>query len=364
MSAETTQKKSNPLVNGLKAAGVPLISIILAMIIAVFLVMWVKGTGFFDSAAVLFRDIIKGGFGNKLFFTETLTSTTPLIFTGLANAVAFKTGLFNIGVQGQFIAGMIAAIAIGLIPGLPPVIHPILCLLGGFVAGAFWGAIPGYLKAKKGINEVVNTIMMNYIAMYIHDYIVLNPLNKKGQAETPNIQQSAELWRFMGANFRVNIGLFIGLILVVVVYYLFWKTTTGYEIRAVGLSPYAAEYGGIDVKKNIILAMVISGAIAGIGGSCYVTGISHLGQAMEGNPPSYGFDGITVALIAKNHPVGVIFAALLLGVLNSSSLTLQLDGIPKEIVELVQAVIIIFIAAENIFKFVAEKRKKGAMIHE
>ena len=125
MSGET--KKTNPFIGALKAAAVPLISIILAMIIAVFLVMWVKGTGFFDSASMLFGDIIRGGFGTKLYFTETLTSTTPLIFTGLANAVAFKTGLFNIGVQGQFIAGMIAAIAIGLIPELQHIVQNIMC---------------------------------------------------------------------------------------------------------------------------------------------------------------------------------------------------------------------------------------------
>lgn len=364
MSAESAKIDNSVIMKYVKAIVLPLISVVVALILAIFLVMWAKGTGFFESGASLFKDIWEGTFGQKQYFTETLVETTPLIFTGLANAIAFKTGLFNIGVQGQFIVGGLGAVAVGLIPGMPSVIHVILAILAGTVAGALWGALPGYLKARKGINEVVNTIMMNYIAMNLYDYVVLHPLNKKGQAETPPIKATAELWRFLGANNRLNVGIFIAIIVAVLVYFLFWKTTTGYEIRAVGLNQYAAEYGGINVKKNIVLAMVISGAIAGLGGACHLTGVTHIGQEIGGNPPSYGFDGITVALIAKSHPIGVIFSAFLIGMLNHCSLTLQMDDIPKEIVSLIQAVIIIFIAAEYIFTIIKEKKKKGAMVRE
>lgn len=362
----TADKSKNSSKSGLnsvyKAVMFPLVSIAIALLVAVIFVMWGKGIGFFEGAALLLGAIWKGSFGQKQNAIETFVYVTPLLFTGLANAVAFKTGLFNIGVEGQFTVGVLAAAAIGLIPGLPAVIHIPFVLLGGFLAGAFWGAIPGYLKAKVGTNEVVNTIMMNFIAMYFTNYIVMGPLNKPGLASTPKIMESAMLWRFLGPNNRLNIGIFIGLIFVALVYILFWKTTTGYEIRAVGLNPHAAEYGGISIKKNIILAMVISGAIAGIGGAVYVSGMQHNALQLAGFI-NYGFDGIAVALLAKSHPVGILFSSILFGALNSSAISLQLADIPKQIVFLIQAIIIIFVAADYIFKWIGEKRKKEAMIN-
>lgn len=335
----------------------PLISIVLAMIIAVFFVMWATGQGFFAAGASLFTAIWKGSFGAKFNFSETITYATPLIFTGLANAIAFRTGLFNIGVEGQFTVGMLAAAAVGLIPNIPPVLHIILVLLSGFVAGAIWGAIPGYLKAKTGTNEVVNTIMMNFIALYLSNYITLHPLNLKGQITTPEIQKSAMLPHIMGSTFRANAGLFFGIAFIIIVYILLWKTTTGYELRAVGLSPSSAEYGGISIKKNIILSMVISGAIAGIGGAIHISGVQHQVYSLP-NLSGIGFDGIAVALLAKNHPIGVLFSAFLFGALQSSALTLQMAQIPKEIVYLIQSIIIIFVAADYVYKIIGEKRKK------
>lgn len=362
MSTKSQSASKGVLSSAYKAVLFPLISIVIALLVAVLFVMWGKGIGFFEGASLLFGAIWKGSFGQKQNAIETFVYVTPLLFTGLANAVAFKTGLFNIGVEGQFTVGVLASAAIGLIPGLPRVIHIPLILLGGMAAGALWASVPGYLKAKVGTNEVVNTIMMNFIAMYLTNYIVMGPLNKAGVASTPMIQESAKLWRFLGANNRLNAGLFIGLIFVVLVYILFWKTTTGYEIRAVGLNPHAAEYGGISIKKNIILAMVISGAIAGIGGAVYVSGIQHNALQLAGFI-NYGFDGIAVALLAKSHPIGIVFSSILFGALNSSAISLQLANIPKQIVFLIQAIIIIFVAADYIFKWIGEKRKKEAMIN-
>lgn len=360
-----TKKENNSKLNEvLKSVLIPFISIIIAMIVAVFLVMWVKKADFISSAASLFKAIWLGSFGNKVNFYETVVSTTPLLFTGIANVVAFKTGLFNIGVEGQFIMGALCGVTVALIPGIPPVLHVILVILAGMIGGAVWGAVPGFLKAKTGTNEVVNTIMMNYIAMAISDYCILGPLNLKGQATTPNIKKSAELWRFMGPNYRINISVFLGIAVAIIVYWLFKKTTTGYEIRAVGINPHAAEYGGINVKKNIVLAMLISGAIAGIGGACHVAGVQHNMYELGGASTGFGFDGITVALLAKNNPIASIFTALLIGALNNCSLTLQMEQIPKEIVALIQAIIIIFVAADYIYKYIGEKKKKGAMIHE
>lgn len=341
----------------------PLISIIIAMIVAIFLVMWVKHTGFIESAKSLFGAIWKGSFGSKKKLYGTIVYTTPLIFTGLANAVAFKTGLFNIGVEGQFIMGMLFATIVGLISGIPTGIHLVLVLAAGILGGAIWAGVPGYLKAKTGTNEVVNTIMMNYIAIAITDYFVLGPINLEGQASSPEIQKSAMLWRFMGERYRINAGIFIAIICAILVFILLWKTVRGYEIRAVGINSYAAEYGGISVKKNIVLAMVISGVLAGLGGACHIAGVQHMAYQL-GGPTNYGFDGITVALLAKSHPIGVIFSALLLGALNNCSLTLQIAKIPKEIVSLIQAIIIIFVAADYIYKWIAERRRKGAIANE
>lgn len=349
--------------NILKSFSISIISIILALFISVFFVMWAKSFSFGDAATLLFKSIWKGSFGTKGNFIETMVFATPLIFTGLAHAIAFKTGLFNIGVEGQFIIGMITATLVGLIPGIPTPLHQIITLASGVLAGAIWAGIPGYLKAKMGTNEVVNTIMMNFIAMHLSNYFTMGPFHKVGSASTNAIQPSAQLYRFLGENNRLNIGLFIGIIFVALVYILFWKTTTGYEIRAVGLSPTSAEYGGINIKKNIILAMVLSGIVAGIGGAVHTMGVQH--QSMQlFSFPNFGFDGIAVALVAKSNPIGIIFSAILFAALNYSSGTLMLYGIPKTIVYLIQGIIILFIAGEYVFKLISERKKKGALLNE
>lgn len=338
----------------------PLFAIIFALFVAVFFVMWAKNMGFFEGAATLFTAIWEGTFGKRANFIETLVAVTPLIFTGLAHAVAFRTGLFNIGVEGQFIMGMLAAALIGLIPGIPSVLHVTLVLVGGIIFGAIWAAIPGYLKAKVGTNEVVNTIMMNFIAMNVSNYFVKGPIHREGSASSQMILESARLYRFLSPSERVNVGLFIGIILAVLIYFLLWKTTIGYEIRAVGLNMFAAEYGGINSKKNIILAMVISGAIAGLGGAVHVAGTIHKAHQLVGFT-NYGFDGIAVALLGKSHPIGVLFSSVLFGGLNSSARILQKFRIPKQIVYIIQGIIIIFVAADYIYKWIVQKRKKEAI---
>lgn len=350
-------KSNTYLKSGVKSVGTSFIAIIAGMIISVIFVAIANSMGLIDATSLLFGSIWEGSFGQKTQLVETLVFTTPLIFTGLAHAVAFKTGLFNIGVEGQFIIGMFVASIVGLIPGIPKPIHIVLVLAAGTICGALWAAIPGYLKAKVGTNEVVNTIMMNFIAMYLSNYFVMGMFKKEGTVSTDIIQDSAMLSRFLGEDYRLNTGIFIALILVGVIYWLLWKTTTGYEIRAVGSNPHAAEYGGISIKKNIILAMAISGAIAGLGGAIHVAGVQHQSMQLFGFT-NIGMDGIAVALVAKSNPIGVIFSAVLFGALNLSSGTLMLNGIPKTISYLIQGVIILFIAGDYVFKLMAEKKKK------
>lgn len=364
---KSSSKFKDSLLNGLKGIIFPVSAVIFALFVSVFFVMWAKHLGFAESASLLFSSLWKGSFGTKFNFMETLVFTTPLIFTGLAHSLAFKTGLFNIGVEGQFIIGMITAALVGQIPGIPHILHILLIIATGMIAGGIWAGIPGYLKAKLGTNEVVNSIMMNFIGMYLSNYLVMGPFRKPGTASTQLIQDSAKLTRFVSPNDRVNTALFIGIGFAILVYILLWKTTTGYELRAVGLNPDAAEYGGISINKNIILAMALSGALAGLGGATHISGIQHQANQLFGFP-NFGFDGITVALVAKSNPIGVIFSALLFGALNYSSAGLQVVGIPSQIASLIQGIVILFIAAEYGFKIIgakiSAKRKKGAVVNE
>jgi simple sugar transport system permease protein len=230
------------------------------------------------------------------------------------------------------------------------------------LAGGLWAAVPGYLKARFGINEVINSIMMNYIGMNLANYLILR--TKFGVADksaTPLIQKSAELLRFSPTS-RVNIGIIIGVLVAFAIYWILWKTTIGYELRAVGINPHGAEYGGISIPKNVVLAMGLSGTIAGLGGAVHVSGILHQTQNFLALP-GFGFDGMAVALLAKSNPIACIFSAVLFGALNSSSKILQLNNIPKEIVYLIQSIIIVFVATDYIVKFISEKRKKKVMIN-
>ncbi|MBC2582067.1 ABC transporter permease [Clostridium sp. DJ247] len=363
--ADKNSKSLNNFVDSLKVAAYPIFAIIVAIIVSVFFVVWAKGyyiTEYFSALGDLFSTIWKGSFGDTRRTLETMVYVTPLIFTGVANAIAFRCGLFNIGVEGQFVMGMTSAAIIGLIPGLSSWVHIPLIIIGGIVAGAIWGGIPGYLKAKVGTNEVINTIMMNYLGLYLANYIILRTrFTVKGSSSTAIIEKSAQLLRFSNMS-RANVALIIGIIFAILIYWLLWKTTIGYEIRAVGINPFGAEYGGVSVSKNIVLAMVLSGAIAGIGGATHISGVMLQAQDMM-SLPGFGFDGIAVALLAKNNPIACILSALLFGTLNSSSKILQINGIPKEIVYLIQSIIIIFVATDYIVKYFSERKKRKVLIN-
>lgn len=350
---------------GIKNLLFPLVAIIISIFVAVIFVMWSKGypaTQYFSALTDLFGIIWQGSFATKRNVLTTITYVTPLVFTGVAHAVAFRCGLFNIGAEGQFIMGMIAGAIFGLIPGLNPVLHAIIIIIGGIAIGALWGGIPGILKAKFGTNEVINTIMMNYIGMYLANWIVKKSIFAvKGKSATPIIQESAKLMPLSNLS-KANIGIFIAIAVAIFIYWLLWKTTIGYEIRGVGINPLASEYGGINVPKNIVLAMVLSGALAGIGGATHVAGITYQCQDFMAFP-NFGFDGIAVALLAKSNPIGCIASAILFGALKSSSTMLQFNDIPKEIVFLIQSIIIIFVATDYIVKYFADKRKKGEVIN-
>ena len=342
----------------------PLISILFAFFVSILFVVFGQNLGFLEATQTLFKSLWDGSFANINVLTTTLLYSTPLILTGLAHAVAFRTGLFNIGVEGQFMIGIITAAMVGLIPGIPRPIHIVLVITIGTIGGTIWAAIPGYFKATRGTNEVVNTIMMNYIGFNLYNYLIRVPFAKPNSVSTHQIEESGRLIRIISPDNRLSTGIFIALIVAVVIWYLMNKTTTGYELRAVGSNKYAAEYGGINFKKNIILAMALSGALAGLGGAIQLSG-NEISAKQLGGFANFGFNGIAVALLAKNNPIGVIFTAILFGALTNASTLLQMRGISKDIVYVIQAIVIIFVAADYVWVWISEKRKtKEAMKNE
>lgn len=329
----------------LKEIAYPLIAILISFIVGAILVY-----SFGKNPVVAYKALFKGSLGDWNKFGETLVTVTPLILTGLSIAFAFRCGLFNIGVEGQFIIGSVAAVWAGwAFKGMPHLLHVVFTLFVGAAAGAFWASIIGWLKAKVGSHEVINGIMMNYIGMYFSNYLVMTALNEPQKAYSIGIADTAKLWRFSQAfetfkHSRVNIGILIALLVALAAYYILNKTVRGYEIRAVGFNPHAAEYGGISVKKNIVLAMVIAGSFAGLAGAIMTTGVQYRVNNLFAFT-GYGLDGIAVALIGNNHPIGVILSALLLGILQKGGPLMQIQGIPKEVVGIIQGIIILFVAA-------------------
>lgn len=293
--------------------------------------------------------------------TESLVATTPYIFAGLALAVSFRSGLFNIGAEGQLFIGAICSVWVGYtFTGLPAIIHIPLALLAGAAGGAFWAFIPAILKAKTGAHEVINTIMMNYIAFRLAEWLLNGPMMRPGTFNpvSPFIQTSAELPRFFPDPIRFHFGFFIALGVAVFVWWFLFKTTWGFELRTVGTNPDAAEYAGISITRNIIIAMCLSGALAGLAGANEVLGVNHnLANAFSSG---YGFDSIALALLGNKHPFGVVLAALLFGTLRSGATRMQnIARIPTDIISIIQALIIAFIAAPAVVRAIYRLKQQA-----
>lgn len=359
-----SEKRESNLQVFLNSVKFPLISIFVSFIIGSLFIMW---TG--NNPLVAYGALFGGSFGNFGAFGDTLWKSIPLIFTGLSVAFAFRTGLFNIGAEGQYVIGAIFTVsAAWIFRGLPGIILVPLILTAGALGGALWAAIPGVLKAKLGVHEVIVTIMLNYVGLFTSNYLVrtaLNPSNLQGtevKAHTVLVPEQgrltilSDIFPPLGYS-SLHTGIFIAIACAIIAYIVLFKTTLGYEIRSVGNNPYASEYGGINISKNIVLAMVISGVFAGLAGATMVTGLTYKVNQSSGQA-GYGFTGIAVALVGKNHPIGVIFSAILFGALSNGSRNMQMAGIPKEIVGIIQGIIIIFIAGEEMMKYFAKFSKK------
>ena len=286
-------------------------------------------------------------------FTESLATVTPYILAGLAVAVGFKCGLFNIGAEGQFGIGALCSAFVGYsIHGLPWYIHLPLALLAGAVGGAFWAAIPGLLKGLTGAHEVVTTIMMNYISFRLSDWLLNGPMKAPGYRPlTSVVEDSAMLPRFFPDPLRFNWGFVLALAMAVFVWWFLFKTTIGMEIRTVGANPDGARYAGMNILRNFVIAMAISGALAGLAGTTQVLGIDHwVGQGFSAG---YGFDSIAIALLGQSHPFGVVLAALLWGTLRSGATRMQsMAGVPIEIISIIQGLVVVFVAAPAVIRWI------------
>uniref|UniRef100_A0A7C4KI32 ABC transporter permease n=1 Tax=Anaerolinea thermolimosa TaxID=229919 RepID=A0A7C4KI32_9CHLR len=283
---------------------------------------------------------------------ESLVNATPYIFAGLAVALGFRSGLFNIGVEGQLFMGAAAATYVGYaVKGLPGFIHMPLAFLAGALGGAAWGFIPGWLKAKTGGHEVINTIMMNWIAFRLTEWLLGGPMTRPGSGGlpiSPIIEKSAEIPQFFPAPIRFHLGFFIALGMAWLVHWLLFKTTWGFDLRTVGANPNAARYAGMNITRNIILAMTLSGALAGMAGANQILAVNR--SMALGLSPGYGFDSIALALLGNSTPVGVILSSLLFGALRNGATRMELLRIPNDIVSIIQALILVFVAAPAIIR--------------
>jgi simple sugar transport system permease protein len=349
----------------------PVIAVIAAFIVGGILILLIG-----DSPIQAYKLLIGSALSWPDGIGYTLFYATPLIFTGLAVLVAFRCGLLNIGAEGQLYVAAFATAWVGIkfggvfiktsdgaiisspIANLPSLLLILFCFLAAVLAGAVWGAIPGVLKARFGSHEVINTIMLNFIAVALVSYFTQYHYKTPGDpimetAETGAGAHIARLGKFIpGLPERIplNLAFILALICCVLVYFFLWRTKWGYELRATGANPSAAEYGGISIRKQIIVAMTISGALAGMVGINEVLGYRH--RYYDGFSDNYGFTGIAVALLGRNHPVGVILAALLFGVLQRGGI--HVDGfsehVTKDIVQVLQGIIILFVACEAFFR--------------
>ncbi len=292
-------------------------------------------------------------------FTEGLVASTPYIFAGLAVALGFRAGVFNIGAEGQLFLGAIFAAFVGYsLKGLPSFIHLPLAFLAGALGGGLWGFIPGWLKARTGAHEVINTIMMNYIAFRLSDWLLSGPMKRPDSFNpiSPNIQPSAQLPTFFGPPVRLHLGFFIALLVAGLVSWYLFKTRWGFDLRTAGTNPRAARYAGISVTMQLVMGMAIAGALAGMAGGNEVLGVNHnLAMAFSSG---YGFDAIAIALLGNSSPFGVVLASLLFGFLRSGATNMMLKtGIPIDIVSVVQAFILVFIAAPAITRTIFRLRQ-------
>lgn len=314
----------------------------------------------YDSYYALF----KGAFGSTNSISECIVIATPILFAGLAVALAFRAGMFNIGAEGQLLLGAMTASLVGFtFDDLPAVILLPFAVLAGFAGGGLWGFVPGILKARTGAHEVITTIMLNFVAIYLTDYLLKTELFRRPGREDPiskTISENAKLPQIAGSDLRVHLGIILALAAAAGVWWLLFRSTTGFEFRAVGLNPSAGAYAGMSVGGTYVLAMVIAGGLAGLAGTSQLLGVQK--SVFPGFSAGIGFDGIAVAFLGRSHPAGVVAAALLFGILRQGGNLMQsATDTPVDIIVVIQALIIAFMAAPALVRAIFRIRAERAV---
>ena len=316
---------------------VPIISVLLALVVGG-IVIACLGKNPIQGYALLFS----GSLGTTQKFASSLVSACPLIFTALAAAFAYRCGVFNLGGEGQFIMGAVSAIVFLLVTGIEGIAGTVLAILVGTVVGALWAALPGIMKITRGLNEMITSIMLNYVATLFMGFIYTNAFRDGGNPQTPSVADSVMLAKIPG--FRIHTGVILAIVLSLVVAYVISKTSFGFKIRAVGLNPLASKVNGFNVKFLVVAAFIISGAIAGMGGAVELLGKQY--RLMSGFGSGFGFDGVAIALIAQLNPLASLLVAIFFGALTTGASSMQVGiMVPTAIVEIIRAPIIIFSVA-------------------
>ena len=347
-----SQRSGLGLRTALRSALLPVVAVLAALLVGAML-MVAAGASPLLAYGSLFRQALTTYFG----FADTLTKTTPLLLVSLGVLVALRAGQFNLGGEGQIYMGGLGSLLVGLaLPGLPLVVHLHLALLGGFGFGAAWGAIAGYLKVARGLNEVLTTLLLNYVAQNLISYLVNGPL-KADNAPSPFsdlVAESARLPPILPKT-QAHAGIFLGLALAVLLTLAFALSAWGYRVDAVGQNPTAARYAGIPVDRTILGVMALSGGLAGLAGSSEVLGLKY--RLFEGFSPGYGFDAVAIALLSRGNPAAVIVTAFFFGILRSGANVMQRSAsVPVSIIYAIQGLTVLFVA---ISLAIEEKRKKA-----
>lgn len=316
------------------------------------------------SPAVAYGKLFSSIFSKPKYLVWTLVYASPLIFTGLSVAFSFRTGVFNIGAEGQFVIGGLVACVLGIVLKLPAGLHAIVCLVAAAAAGCIWSLIVGILKVKRGIHEVLSFIMFNWIAFYLSNYVVNLPgIHRDSSEATQDVAASARLLMPEGLRSTLDCsnahwGIVLAVIAAVIIWVIIEKTTLGYKLKAVGFNSNGAEYGGIDANKSILTALGISGLLSGIGGAVQVLGMAGRLSQFAGQE-GFGFEGITVALIGSSNPIGCIFSGLFYGAMKYGGSKLSIVKAPSEVVDIIMGCIVLLIAIAHVFKiFVLKAAKK------
>ena len=316
------------------------------------------------SPAVAYGKLFSSIFSKPKYLVWTLVYASPLIFTGLSVAFSFRTGVYNIGAEGQFVIGGLVACVLGIVLKLPAGLHAIVCLVAAAAAGCIWSLIVGVLKVKRGIHEVLSFIMFNWIAFYLSNYVVNLPgIHRDSSEATQDVAASARLLMPEGLRSTLDCsnahwGIVLAVIAAVIIWVIIEKTTLGYKLKAVGFNSNGAEYGGIDANKSILTALGISGLLSGLGGAVQVLGMAGRLSQFAGQE-GFGFEGITVALIGSSNPIGCIFSGLFYGAMKYGGSKLSIVKAPSEVVDIIMGCIVLLIAIAHVFKvFVLKAAKK------